>query len=127
MKLFAHLKTILDKEKCEYLYVNHTNEFFSEYVDVLKSSRYLLTKFTGSMGDAVVSKNKIYLMVDSRYWEQAEIETDKNIVEVIKLGAGRPFDELFKTFVKPGAKIMFYDKTTLLPCFFSKDGTFYRI
>ena len=37
MELFDYLNS--KKKDCDYLYVNHTNEFFSEYVDVKKSSR----------------------------------------------------------------------------------------
>ena len=115
MELFEYIKSYLEKTGCDYLYVNHTNEFFSEYVDIEKSSRYLLTKFSGSMGDAIVSKEKIYLPVDSRYWQQAEMETDKNIVEVIKLGKAPAvtFDEAVISFIKPNAKVLFYkDKTS---------------
>ena len=54
MPVFEYLKTVLEKEKCDYLYINHTNRFFSEYVDVSKSSRYLLTRFSGSTGEFMI-------------------------------------------------------------------------
>ena len=112
MKVFDFLKNVLLEKNCDYLYVNHTNEFFSEYVDVSKSSRYLLTNFSGSTGDAIVSKDKIYLFVDSRYWQQADIEVDKNIVEVVKLGLKFGYNDAVKSLVKPKSKILFYDKKT---------------
>ena len=112
MKLFDYLKTVLKKQNCDYLYVNHTNEFFSEYVDVSKSSRYLLTGFSGSTGDAIVSKDNIYLFVDSRYWEQADIEVDKRFVKVVKLDLNYGFNNAIKTLIKQNSKILFYDKKT---------------
>src|SRR5882762_10907340 len=34
--------------------------------------------FTGSAGEAIVSKTAAYLVTDSRYWEQAHQELDAN-------------------------------------------------
>jgi Xaa-Pro aminopeptidase len=41
--------------------------------------------FTGSAGQAVISKTAAYLITDSRYWLQAEKEVDDNWV-VIRAG-----------------------------------------
>ena len=112
MELFDYLKSILEKEDCDALYVNHTNEFFSEYVDVSRSSRFLLTGFSGSMGDALVTKDKIYLFVDSRYWEQAEKEVDKNIIEVVKLGSTLSFDGAIVKMLPKNSRILFYQNKT---------------
>ena len=113
MTVFSKVKEFLSEQKCDYLYVNHTNSFFSEYVDVSKSSRFLLTGFSGSMGDAIVSKDKIYLFVDSRYWEQAELETDKELVEVVKIEAKLNFEEALILKLKQKSKILMYqDKTS---------------
>ena len=35
-------------------------------------------RFTGSAGQAIITKNNAYLTTDSRYWLQAEAELDKN-------------------------------------------------
>ena len=113
MTVFSKAKKFLSEQNCDYLYVNHTNAFFSEYVDVSKSSRYLLTGFSGSMGDAIVSKDKIYLFADSRYWEQAELETDPKLVEVVKIGAKLNFEEALILKLKQKSKILMYqDKTS---------------
>jgi Creatinase/Prolidase N-terminal domain len=34
--------------------------------------------FTGSAGQAIISKTAAYLITDSRYWHQAEQELDEN-------------------------------------------------
>ncbi len=113
MSILKEVQTFLSENSCEYLYVNHTNEYFSEYVDVSKSSRFLLTGFSGSMGDAVVSNDKIYLFVDSRYWEQAEKEVDKNLVEVVKIGGDLTYEKAFSLKFKPKSKMLMYqDKTS---------------
>ena len=75
---------MLDNE-LEYLLVNSTNEFLVEYNDLAENSRYTLTKFSGSAGDALLTKDKLYLFVDGRYHIQADNEVDKNLVTVIKL------------------------------------------
>ena len=113
MNILREIQTFLSENDCNYLYVNHTNEYFSEYVDVSKSSRFLLTNFSGSMGDAIVSKDKIYLFVDSRYWEQAEKEVDTKIVEVVKIGGNLNFEQALILKLKPKSKILLYqDKTS---------------
>ena len=38
----------------------------------------MITRFTGSAGQAVVSKTAAYLVTDSRYWLQARDELDSN-------------------------------------------------
>ena len=51
------------------------DEFFSEYsnIDRLK----FISNFTGSMGYAVILKNKNYLFIDGRYTIQSKIESGK--------------------------------------------------
>ena len=112
MEKFDYLKSVLTKNNCDCLYVNHTNKYFSEYVDVSRSSRFLLTGFSGSTGDAIVTNNKIYLFVDSRYWEQAESEVDKKNVEVVKLGTDLTFEKALLNILNKGATVLFYDEKT---------------
>ena len=42
------------------------------------SGTYTVYRFTGSAGQAVVSKTAAYLITDSRYWLQARTELDPN-------------------------------------------------
>lgn len=89
-------RLFLEQEQIDYLLVNSTNEFLVEYNDLKKNSRYFLTEFTGSTGDAIVSKDKVYLFVDGRYHIQADLEVNHNDITVIKMDAGRFLDELLK-------------------------------
>lgn len=78
----------------DYLLVNSTNEFLEEYTDLSENARYKLTGFSGSTGDALLTKDgKIFLFVDGRYHTQADLEVNKNKVEVIKLQVGETFIE----------------------------------
>ena len=87
-------RLFIEQEQIDYLLVNSTNEFLVEYNDLQKNSRYFLTGFTGSTGDAVVSKDKVYLFVDGRYHIQADLEVNHDDVTVIKMDIGRFLDEL---------------------------------
>lgn len=78
-----------------YLLVNATNEFLVEYNTLEENSRYKLTKFSGSTGEALVTPGTIYLFVDGRYHIQAEQEVDHENITVVKLQTGQKYiDEL---------------------------------
>jgi hypothetical protein len=38
----------------------------------------ILLRFTGSAGQAIISKTAAYLITDSRYWLQAKAQIDEN-------------------------------------------------
>ncbi|KAG1739273.1 hypothetical protein EDB19DRAFT_1585674, partial [Suillus lakei] len=50
----------------------------SEYVALCDKRRVWISGFTGSTGQAIVSKTAAYLVTDSRYWLQARDELDSN-------------------------------------------------
>lgn len=94
------MRELLKQLKIDYLLVNSTNEFLVEYSELSENARYTLTGFSGSTGDALVTKDKIYLFVDGRYHIQAEKEA-KDGIEVIKLQLGQKQDEEIKKIVNP--------------------------
>ena len=53
------MRELLKKLKIDYLLVNSTNEYLVEYSDLSENARYTLTGFSGSTGDALVTKDKI--------------------------------------------------------------------
>lgn len=80
-----------------YLLVNSTNEFLVEYNTLEENSRYKLTNFSGSTGEALVTNDKVYLFVDGRYHIQADQEVNHEIVTVVKLqNSQNPLDEIIK-------------------------------
>ena len=96
-KYIEKARTFLEQEKIDYLLVNSTNEFLVEYNELSKNSRYHLTGFSGSTGDALVTKDNVYLFVDGRYHVQADLEVNHNDITVVKLQMGdKVIDELVK-------------------------------
>lgn len=96
-KYIEKTRTFLEQEKIDYLLVNSTNEFLVEYNELSKNSRYHLTGFSGSTGDALVTKDNVYLFVDGRYHVQADLEVNHNDITVVKLQMGdKVIDELAK-------------------------------
>lgn len=101
MNLIQKVREFLKDNKIDYLLVNSTNEFLVEYNVLNENSRYFLTKFSGSTGDAVISQKDIFLFVDGRYHEQADLEVDKSDVTVVKMKLGESFAKLLEEKIKP--------------------------
>ncbi|XP_006457207.1 hypothetical protein AGABI2DRAFT_212532 [Agaricus bisporus var. bisporus H97] len=57
----------------------------SEYVAASDKRREFITGFTGTAGAAIITRENAYLAVDSRYWVQAENQTDANW-EILRVG-----------------------------------------
>ena len=92
-----------EKSGIDYLLVNSTNEFLAEYSLLSENSRYSITNFSGSTGDALIAKSgEIFLFVDGRYHTQAEQEINSNVT-LVKLGTGQKQDEEIKKLIPEGA------------------------
>lgn len=90
-------RNFLIQNELDYLLVNATNEFLTEYNSLEENSRYFLTGFSGSTGDAIVSKDNIYLIVDGRYHIQADLEVNHNDITVIKMQTGeKVIDKIYE-------------------------------
>lgn len=95
MDNIAVIKNFMVDNQINYLLVNSTNEFLVEYNTLDENSRYKLTKFSGSTGEALVTPETIYLFVDGRYHIQADLEVDHEKITVVKLQQGQKYlDEL---------------------------------
>ena len=91
--LIQYLKDFLSKNDLDGLIINSTNEFLVEYNLLELNSRYYVTDFTGSTGDVLFTKDKIYLFVDTRYHEQADNQVDSSLVDVVKMPLSQSFSE----------------------------------
>lgn len=100
IQFMKEYKDLLKNLKLDYLLVNSTNEYLAEYSDLNENARYTLTGFSGSTGDALLTKDKIYLFVDGRYHIQADLES-KSGVEVVKLELGQSQDDEIKKRINP--------------------------
>lgn len=91
------IREFMNEQGLNFLLVNSTNKYLMEYTPSEENSRYALTGFSGSTGDALVTPDKIYLFVDGRYHIQADMEVNHDIITVVKLKTGQIFlNELIK-------------------------------
>ena len=89
------LRQFLESNNSDAILINSADEFLSEYNILQLNSRYKVTGFSGSMGDCIVTKDKVYQIVDGRYHEQADNEVNHNIVTVLKMQQGSsPVNEI---------------------------------
>ena len=95
------IRNFMAEQGLNYLLVNATNEFLVEYNTLKENSRYKLTNFSGSTGEALVTPDTIYLFVDGRYHIQADNEVCHEKVTVVKLQTGQKYiDEIIKRVPK---------------------------
>ena len=85
MENITVIKNFMAANKLNYLLINSTNKFLAEYNTLQENSRYKVTNFSGSTGEALVTPDTIYLFVDGRYHIQADLEVNHEIVTVVKL------------------------------------------
>lgn len=98
--LAEQINKILQELSIDYLLVNSTNKYLVEYPELSENARYTLTGFSGSTGDALITKDKIYLFVDGRYHTQADNEANDGVI-VVKLQLGQNQDDEIRKIVNP--------------------------
>lgn len=106
--MLERLRKFLRENSAHYLLVNSCDEYLLEYVQ--NNSRHKLTGFSGSAGDALLSEKKLFLFVDGRYHQQAGSQTDKNIVDVVKLKMGDSFIKEICKKIKSGKTLLMCSK-----------------
>ncbi len=79
------LRTLMAEQALDGYLVLAADEHLNEYLPQVKQRRTWLSGFTGSSGDFLVGTGKSWLFVDSRYYEQADLEVDADWVAVSKL------------------------------------------
>ena len=89
MEILNNIRKFITANNLDCVLVNSTNEFLEEYTPLSENARYILTEFSGSTGDAVVTADNVYLFVDGRYHIQADMEVNPDIVTVVKLQTGQ--------------------------------------
>ena len=85
------LREFLKDNNLDCLLVNTTDEFLVEYNELCNCARYCVTGFSGSTGDVLVTKKRVYQFADGRYHEQADAEVDHETTDVVKLQLGQTF------------------------------------
>ncbi|KAF9227076.1 Creatinase/aminopeptidase [Gyrodon lividus] len=72
------IRKLMLKDGLDYYVIPSEDAHQSEYVAASDKRREWISGFTGSAGQAIVSKTAAYLVTDSRYWLQAREELDPN-------------------------------------------------
>ena len=105
-KLLEYLRNYLSKNDIDGIIINSTNEFLVEYNRLDINSRYYVTDFTGSTGDVLLTSDKIYQFVDTRYHEQADNQVDHEYVDVVKIPLTKSYfsalSEMIPSYFKLG-------------------------
>lgn len=106
-------KSYLKEQNSEALYLSSFDHFLSEYVPANDSLRVFLTDFTGSVAQALVTKEgMINLYVDGRYHEQADLECDPTRINIVKVPYGKSLVEALDEDMKALKNVAFLPKRT---------------
>ncbi|MBL8602558.1 MAG: M24 family metallopeptidase [Myxococcales bacterium] len=84
----ASVRATLEALQLDGTLVRGTDRYLNEYVPRAESTREWLTGFSGSLGDALVSRDAAWLFVDGRYHVQADREVDLAAWTVVKNNLG---------------------------------------
>jgi Xaa-Pro aminopeptidase len=80
------LRSLLVAHQLDAYLIPSADEHLNEYLPEVKQRRRWISGFTGSAGDFLVGQKQAWLFVDSRYYEQAGLETDANLIQISKVG-----------------------------------------
>ena len=76
MNSVLKIKNYLKNNNIEACLISKNNTFLNEFVEDRDNFLLKITKFTGSLGYAIIYKNKQNLYVDGRYTQQAKIQDE---------------------------------------------------
>ncbi|MEG3839777.1 aminopeptidase P family protein [Microcoleus sp. herbarium14] len=82
----ADLRDLMADYDLDCYFIPAVDEHLNLSVPAAKQRRAWICGFTGSAGDLLVGKNSAWLFVDSRYYEQAELQVNTGIIHLSKLG-----------------------------------------
>ena len=82
----ADLRALMAKYDLDCYFIPAVDEHLNLSVPAAKQRRAWISGFTGSAGDLLVGKNSAWLFVDSRYYEQAELQVDPALIQISRLG-----------------------------------------
>jgi Xaa-Pro aminopeptidase len=82
------VRGLMSSQGLDALLVRSTDRYLNEYVPAGESTRQWLTGFTGSMGDALLLRDRAWLALDGRYHQQGAQETAGTPFEVEQVPLG---------------------------------------
>ena len=78
MTSLANIKKFLKRNKIDACLISKNNQFLNEITSQSENFLLKVTKFTGSLGYALIYRKKQFLYVDGRYHQQAKIQSKYN-------------------------------------------------
>ena len=115
--IIKELRKYMKENGIDYFYINTADEYLLEYNDMQNCFRYAVTGFSGSTGEALLTLDELFLFVDGRYHTQADIETNPNVVKVIKLEIGEKHIQKIAEIVEENKTFALISKTVSLNIF----------
>lgn len=88
------LRIQMQDQNIDVCLINQTDEFQNEFLPQYSKRLQWLTNFSGSAGEALITKNKAYLFVDGRYTLQAKLEVNQNVYKVYNYSKKTPTEIL---------------------------------
>ncbi|TAE96083.1 MAG: M24 family metallopeptidase [Oscillatoriales cyanobacterium] len=82
----SELRALMANYDLDCYFIPAVDEHLNLSLPAAKQRRAWISGFTGSAGDLLVGKNSAWLFVDSRYYEQAELQVDAGLIQISKLG-----------------------------------------
>ncbi len=88
----ADLRDLMADYELDCYLIPAVDEHLNLSVPAAEQRRAWMCGFTGSAGDLLVGKDSAWLFVDSRYYEQAELQVDTGNYSNIETRLRRKFD-----------------------------------
>lgn len=93
-KNIENLRALIQKHELDAFYISSFDPYLNEYVPMSNCHRFYFTNFSGSVAEVLVPKEgKVRIYVDGRYYEQADLEVDASLVEVVRVPGGMSLAE----------------------------------
>ena len=86
IKKVSALRRMMEEHGVHAYYIPSADPHQNEYVPEFWQRRKFISGFTGSAGDAVITRNMAGLWTDSRYFLQAEQQLDGEVFTLFKIG-----------------------------------------
>ena len=81
MNSLKKIKSFIKKNNIDACLISKNNKFLNEFVENKENLLLKISKFSGSLGFAIIKENRQYLYVDGRYTQQAKIQSKKFIIK----------------------------------------------
>ena len=81
MNSLKKIKSFIRKNNIDACLISKNNKFLNEFVENKENLLLKISKFSGSLGFAIIKENIQYLYVDGRYTQQAKIQSKKFIIK----------------------------------------------